>query len=153
MKKPHYFFNPFVAILILLTALNDHVFKYQYPSFLTGILSDLTGLFFFPLLVAAFLETWKSFRVSQKQFNWLAVMTGVLFISFKFIPFFQNALVSVFRDYLFAIKIVSDPKDLLALISLPLVCAWFKAHDTRGNQIIHAGVGFHLFPRNFNFRR
>jgi hypothetical protein len=153
MKNSHYFFNPFVAMTVFLTALNDHVLKYQYSSFVTGILSDFTGLFFFPLLVAVIFETKKSFRLNCAQFNWLAFVTGLLSITFKFIPLFRNALVDFFHEHMFAITIVSDPKDLLALLSLPLVCAWFKAHHTNGDQVINARVGFHLFSRNFNFRR
>jgi hypothetical protein len=37
-------------------AVNDHVLKVRWPGTLTGKLSDLAGLIFFPLVVVALLE-------------------------------------------------------------------------------------------------
>jgi hypothetical protein len=42
---------PIGALIILL--LNDHWWKRAYPSFVTGKLSDVAGLIFFPLLLQA----------------------------------------------------------------------------------------------------
>ena len=48
-----YLFNPIPAAAILLMALNDHLFKYQWPSEFTGKLSDFLGMFYFPLFLVA----------------------------------------------------------------------------------------------------
>ncbi len=46
--------HPLVLATIIITALNDHIFKGSgwFPGWFTGKLSDVTGLFFFPILLA-----------------------------------------------------------------------------------------------------
>ena len=48
--------HPVVLAAIAVFIVNDHVLKPTYHSFLTGKLSDVAGLIFFPVLVAAIVE-------------------------------------------------------------------------------------------------
>ena len=55
---------PVTAIGLLV--LNDHVLKAMAPGPITGVLSDLAGLAFFPLLLVAFVEL---FRLALGRFE------------------------------------------------------------------------------------
>src|SRR6185436_5470958 len=48
--------HPVVLASIALFVVNDHVFKPAHPGWLTGKLSDVAGLIFFPVLLAAVAE-------------------------------------------------------------------------------------------------
>lgn len=48
--------HPLAIGSVLVLVLNDHVFKDAHPSWLTGKLSDVAGLVFFPLLLEAIVE-------------------------------------------------------------------------------------------------
>ena len=48
--------HPAVILAVSVMVLNDHVFKVIWPSVLTGKVSDVAGLFFFPLAVQALYE-------------------------------------------------------------------------------------------------
>ena len=43
--------RPLAVIAVLSLFLNDHVFKYAWPGVVTGKLSDVAGMIFFPLLL------------------------------------------------------------------------------------------------------
>jgi hypothetical protein len=45
---------PLFALATLI--LNDHVLKQRYPGWVTGKLSDVAGMVFFPLLLLAFID-------------------------------------------------------------------------------------------------
>ena len=47
---------PVIGVLLLLV--NDFYLKYEHPSFLTGKLSDVVGLFVFPYFIAAIRTNW-----------------------------------------------------------------------------------------------
>jgi hypothetical protein len=46
--------HPVAIVAVATLALNDHVLKHAYPGFVTGKLSDVAGMIFFPLLLACF---------------------------------------------------------------------------------------------------
>jgi hypothetical protein len=48
--------HPIALAAIATLLLNDHVLKARFPGFVTGKLSDIAGLVFFPLLLAAAVE-------------------------------------------------------------------------------------------------
>jgi hypothetical protein len=48
--------RPAVLVAIVVLLMNDHVLKDQHPGTLTGKLSDLAGLFFFPVLLVSAAE-------------------------------------------------------------------------------------------------
>ncbi len=73
---------PFFAVLVLIA--NDHVLKYAYPGVITGKLSDIAGLFFFPLLVVDALGLCRP--EIRRQTSWLlcaCLATGVAFAAVK----------------------------------------------------------------------
>ena len=49
-------FHPVAVAAVVIVALNDHVLKAAAPGFITGKLSDVAGLVFFPLFLQASLE-------------------------------------------------------------------------------------------------
>lgn len=89
-----------VLAAIVLTALNDHLFKALWPGPLTWKISDFAGLFFFPFLVTAI----------TGRIGWIlpaAIATGAAFTVLKF----TGLAIGPFR-------IAADPTDLVALVSL-----------------------------------
>jgi hypothetical protein len=77
------------AIAVLL--LNDHVFKAFAPGLVTGKLSDIAGLVFFPLLLVAFAELvltatgrWRGPEV--RLVGAAVAVTGVAFTAVKLLP-------------------------------------------------------------------
>jgi len=53
--RPSGLLHPLALAAIALLIINDHVLKARYPGWLTGKLSDVAGLVFFPLLLRALL--------------------------------------------------------------------------------------------------
>lgn len=128
-----------VAVLVL----NDHWWKRAYPSLLTGKLSDVAGLVFFPLLLQALWEiararTGAAWGPSRRALIVAVLATGAVFALAKTWPP-MNALVrhadaalrwplraawSVARGApapgLGRTALVLDPTDLLALPALLL---------------------------------
>ena len=106
---------------IALLVLNDHVFKAAMPSWATGKLSDFTGLYFFPYLLAAALSLvldrigWPARRTGTLAF----ALTAGLFSAAKATPW-GNALVVdlLMRALAVRVSIVPDPTDLVALFAL-----------------------------------
>lgn len=106
-----------IGLTVLL--LNDFLFKGIYGNWLTGKLSDFTGLFIFPIFWAALFPRYKKA---------IFVFTAVVFIWWKsplsstFILFFQETLnYPIFR--------VVDYSDLIALLVIPI--AYFYYHQTK----------------------
>lgn len=76
-----------VAVLVL----NDHWWKRAYPSFVTGKLSDVAGLVFFPLLLQALWEIGRSlvgspWGPSRRALIVAVIATGVVFALAKIWP-------------------------------------------------------------------
>lgn len=95
-----------VLLAIALTAANDHFLKANFPGFVTGKISDFSGLFFFPFLLTAVFG----------KIRWLlysAIATGVGFTVLKF----TGLTMGPFR-------IVPDRTDLVALVSLAAAVAY-----------------------------
>ncbi|MFN8630508.1 MAG: hypothetical protein U0838_09385 [Chloroflexota bacterium] len=131
-----------LAMLIV----NDHALKSAYPGVVTGKLSDVAGLVFFPLLLVAGLELIQAIRRRWRGPSGAAseiavVATGLAFAAVKLLPVGAHAfgwslglaqwLASVPVDLvtgrgvspLAAAASVADPTDLLALPAL-LVPLW-----------------------------
>ena len=53
-RSVHSLAHPVSIAAIVIMLLNDHVFRWQSPSWLTGKLGDFTWLVFAPLICAAF---------------------------------------------------------------------------------------------------
>lgn len=115
---------PLAAVGVL--ALNDHLLKGSglLPGAVTGKLSDLAGLFFFPLLCAAVLRGLS--RVARGRdiddrrslAAAVSIATALGFAAVKLVPA-ANALVARTWGVM-----VMDPTDLVALPVVGLAAAW-----------------------------
>ncbi|MBI5652716.1 MAG: hypothetical protein HZC40_20060 [Chloroflexi bacterium] len=118
--------HPATLTSIGILLLNDHLLKLANPSWLTGKLSDVTGLFFFPFLCAIVLGIGlERFRISTHRVGAIAFgLTAVCFTLIKTAPnanAFAKDTISFFLNV--PTQIVLDPTDLIALPIL--VPAWF----------------------------
>jgi hypothetical protein len=110
---------PLGAAFVL--AVNDHVLKHAHvlPGWLTGKLSDVSGLFFFPVLLfaiaSAALGTPRSRGLRAAV---LAALTAAVFTLIK-IDATANALATALLG-----EVVRDPSDLLAL-PMVVASAWY----------------------------
>lgn len=120
--------RPSVLLAIGLLLLNDHCLKAHYPGVLTGKISDLAGLFFFPLLIAAFLgpllarPCWRGRRLSADPVMMVALaLAGGWFVALKATTP-SNAWAVGWLNRLTGQSnlVVADPSDLVALAVLPL---------------------------------
>ncbi len=145
--------SPIALGAIALLVINDHVLKGLMPGVVTGKLSDIAGMVFFPLFLAALLELFGARH--RKLVLGCAIATGVVFAAVKTIgpaadayrlglgvlqwPF--RALVALVRgDGLPAIAEVAltmDPTDLIALPAL-IIPVWLVAHRTIGTSRVSA---------------
>ena len=106
--------HPFSLFAIVLMGLNDHTFKYAYPSYLTGKLSDFMGLVFFPLLLEYLLRS----RLLS------VLVAGIGFTLAKTTVFgndFYNAVYEAMYQVLgwgHPVPLIADPEDCLTLIAL-----------------------------------
>jgi len=127
--------HPLTLACIGLLLVNDHILKRLYPSALTGKLSDLAGLFFFPFLLTALFglagsavsrlparspRIASAARITPGQPPISAyLLTGVLFSAIKVHPQFNLAVNGLLRLASgLPIWIALDPTDLIALVVL-----------------------------------
>jgi hypothetical protein len=72
---------PLFAILVLVV--NDHVLKLHFAGFLTGKLSDIAGLAFFPCMLESAYEQLRfraaAFAPSSRVTAWCVLVTGLVF--------------------------------------------------------------------------
>ena len=125
------------AIVILL--LNDHVFKVIIPSWLTGKLSDVAGLYFFPFLVLAglgLLELILPFRLRfmgcrvapHRTMGGALALSGLWFLALKASPISNRYAIALLNTLTGrANHVIADPTDLVALAMLPLVWRRWRA--------------------------
>lgn len=125
--------HPVAAVAVLVLLVNDHVIKDRWPGFVTGKLSDLAGLLFFPVLVVAVLDLCRN-RVGvgptpRAVVGTCVVLTGVVFAAAELVPQIDAILEVVWawlrwplamlgRDVPTPVVMTADPTDLLALPAL-----------------------------------
>lgn len=126
-------FLPLAALAIL--AINDHWLKGSgaVPAWLTGKLSDLAGLVFFPLLVTAALDTALlaaarlgariDFSLRPWKLFGSVSLTGLAFAALKLVPQVAAAAGTAAASLGWHIAVAPDPTDLIALPAL-LVALW-----------------------------
>jgi hypothetical protein len=128
--------GPAVGAVVALL-LNDHWLKGAglLPGWLTGKLSDVAGLFFFPMLCVALwrgVGVWargsgarggRGGGVEVAQEVGAAAVTGLVFGLAKTWPGFHASFEPLWG------QIVMDPTDLWALIALPLSVWWMRRCD------------------------
>lgn len=102
--------SPIFIFCLLLLLLNDFYLKATFHNMLTGKVSDLCGLFIFPIFWSA---------VFPQRKLWVFIVSGVLFIYWK--SEFASGLIELVNT-IFSIQRTVDPTDLIALPVLLL--AW-----------------------------
>lgn len=116
-----------LAIAILL--LNDHVWKRDSPSWLTGKLSDFAGLLFAPylaILLASVVPPRSSARLARALPVAAYAGVGALFVALKLSPLSAAPLLAMARLTGADVSIVIDPTDLIALSVLPISFAIWR---------------------------
>lgn len=103
---------PFLICLFLLL-LNDFYLKAVFHNAFTGKLSDLCGLFIFPIF-------WSALFPNRKQAVY--ILTALFFIYWK--SSYSDPFIHLFSEYLFTVQRTVDLSDLFALIVLPL--SWYS---------------------------
>jgi len=104
---------PFIFCLVLLI-LNDFLLKDAFHNVFTGKLSDLCGLFIFPIFWSAIFPKIKS---------WVFILSGILFVFWK--SEYASGLIELMNT-VFPIQRTVDPTDLLALPVLLLGWLYLK---------------------------
>jgi hypothetical protein len=133
------FLHPVPLGALLVLALNDHVLKGRglLPTVLTGKLSDLAGLVFFPLLLTALADcvalgvsraTKRPLDFSLRRWKVLLALTvtAALFVPLKvphaLFAHYTQAYVDALGRLGFPSAVTRDPTDLFALVML--AAAW-----------------------------
>jgi hypothetical protein len=138
--------HPIALAAIALLVINDHVLKGTAPGVLTGKLSDVAGMIFFPLFLAAVLELFGARH--RRLVLGCAIATGIVFAATKTIPIAADAyryglgaiqwpfhaLFAIVRGHAspsFApVAMVMDPTDVIALPAL-IVPVWLTSRSSR----------------------
>jgi hypothetical protein len=137
-KKRSIFWSKGFILGLLLLLVNDHLLKAEFHNEITGKLSDLAGLFIFPLFFSALFPAYK------KHIYWL---TALIFTWWK-LPL-SNGAIEWFNHLSFLqISRVVDYTDLLALAVLPF-SYWYLHAEKKPLFVFHplpvimlASVGF-----------
>jgi hypothetical protein len=147
------FLNPWVLAAVVILLLNDHWWKRAFPGFVTGKISDVAGLAFFPLLLQAAWETAQAalrrpWHPSRRVLVACIVATGVVFSLVKLWPpageAYRHSLgalqwpFAAVASWVVAgelpprrpVALVQDPTDLLALPALA-IAAWIGWRRSR----------------------
>lgn len=110
LKQPHILTSVGFIICLLVLLINDFILKQQFHNWATGKLSDLVGLFIFPMFLVAFLPHWRKS---------VYVLTMISFIFWKSI--YSQPLINGFNLLMpFSIGRTIDTTDLLAILVLPI---------------------------------
>lgn len=122
-----YFVHPVPLIAVAILALNDHFLKYQFPSEFTGKLSDVAGLFLFPLfLVALVCLTANLIQDKRESIYWInrpllvgaILVTAAIFSAVKLSHAAADFYLQTLGRLGFPSRIVMDPSDLWTLFIL-----------------------------------
>ncbi|MFV0537408.1 MAG: hypothetical protein ACK5M3_08550 [Dysgonomonas sp.] len=110
MRTKDLILSPFFIIGLITLILNDFYFKYEYGNFITGKLSDFSGLLIFPMFLATIIPKLKKSA---------SLVTGIGFIIWK-LPLFTPVIDSFNQLSPVTIHRVIDYTDYIALLVLPL---------------------------------
>lgn len=124
-----YFVHPVPLVAVALLILNDCYLKSVYPSVVTGKISDVAGLFFFPLFLCALICLLANLASRRREnIYWInrpllismIVFTGALFTSVKIWPPATELYLNFVLALGFPSQVTFDPTDLWALLVLPI---------------------------------
>lgn len=111
----------FLYSSLIIWFLNDHFFKFEYSNFLTGKLSDFTGLIVFPISIQLLLK--KTFT-KLKNIFWLSIL--IVYIPFSIINLSQD-FNNLFYKYFFGNQNgIADLTDLLVIPFSFIILVLFK---------------------------
>ncbi len=112
IKKFQILLHPLFIISLMLLIINDHYLKANYPSMLTGKISDFAGLFVFAIFIFAI-----GYSFFSRRFNliYLHITIALFFILWKLAPV-EILLNSISKITSLPMPTrVKDPTDLVAL--------------------------------------
>lgn len=130
--------DPVILAAIALFLINDHILKAAYPGWVTGKLSDVTGLIYFPVLAAAIAEMILRTRRRREILATAVVLTGITFVGLLIVPevgtayrWFFGAAQWPFRAVMetlagnplpgvIPVFLAADPTDLITLPALAI---------------------------------
>lgn len=132
---------PIPLLLLGVLVVNDWVLKpTALPAWLTGKLSDFSGLAVFPLVATAafdlvLLLAWRlgagvDFTLRRWKLAAAIALTAIGFTAMKLVPEVAEAIARVLGAMLGHSRIVPDPTDLIALPALAIAW-WFGAWTIR----------------------
>jgi hypothetical protein len=105
MKKTDLILNPFFIIGLFLLMINDFYLKSEFSNFLTGKISDFSGLLIFPMFIAALVPRFKKY---------ISIIIGLGFIIWK-LPIISPLIDLINTIFPFTINRVVDYSDYIAL--------------------------------------
>ena len=138
--------HPLPLLAVALLALNDHLLKRSglLPGWLTGKLSDVAGLFFFPLLLTALLRTILLLFRRRRPLTPGLLGGAILVTGAAFTALQLSAPAALYYEWLMprldptgivrSVRVTPDPTDLLALPAL-----WFTW--LHGRRFFHGAGG------------
>ncbi len=146
--------HPVAVGAVLLLVVNDHVLKKAWPGVVTGKLSDVAGMVFFPLLLVSLVDVARprlEARTRARVLVAACLATGLVFAATKTLPLANEAYRLAWAGMQWPLRalralvagrptpglapvvLVRDPTDLVA-IPFVLVARWVGRGkiDTRG---------------------
>lgn len=132
--------QPWPVLAVAVLVVNDHVLKGAglLPAWLSGKLSDFAGVFFFPLLCTALVDTVLAlarapFDPTLRMGKAIAAcaVTGIGFAATELSPRLAAAYAAAVGWLGVQSRSTPDPTDLAALVVLPLALAVARRHVRR----------------------
>jgi hypothetical protein len=126
--------SPIFLVSLFVLIANDHWWKYEYSSWLTGKLSDFAGLFVFAHYIVSFIHPkWRTSKIL------ISVHIGIafMFTIWKVAPV-QSLLESMYGSLVLPLPtITSDVTDLIALTSLVISFLIIRYPSAETTHTIH----------------
>ncbi|MCW2299035.1 hypothetical protein [Rhodococcus erythropolis] len=117
--------SPWALVSVSVILVNDHVLKGAFGNTMTGKLSDVAGVFLFPLLLLSVLEVLRRKLAGRAAIAWSIAVTSIGFAAVKTVSPIGDAYEWVigffrwtaggFRGELLPIVVFRDPSDLWVL--------------------------------------
>lgn len=77
--------QPWALMSVAVVLINDHVLKATFGNMLTGKISDIAGVFLFPILLLSVLEVVRRDLLGGAAVTWAVAVTGIGFTAVKLI--------------------------------------------------------------------
>lgn len=146
MRRAEYLLSPLFIIPVLVLIANDHFLKEMWPGLITGKLSDLAGMCFFPVLMVAIVEA-SCFLIDKRIYAtpyWFTTASMIVAVGFALVKLVQpladayaysvgalrwvivapvNQLLGESTPPITKIVIINDPTDVLMIVGV-LVGVW-----------------------------